>query len=77
MRWITRENVRVDRVASPWLIKRFVDPEVEFRFVPEAELLRAAQKEQATPFDATRFPKSCGITEAIAAHSRRFSKTSN
>jgi hypothetical protein len=34
MRWITRENVKVDRVACPWLIKRFVDPEAEFLFVP-------------------------------------------
>jgi hypothetical protein len=57
MRWITRENVKVDRVACPWLIKRFVDPQAEFLFVPEAELLIAAQREGATPFDATRFPE--------------------
>jgi hypothetical protein len=55
MRWITRENVKVDRVACPWLIKRFVDHEAEFLFVPEAELLTAATREGATPFDATRF----------------------
>jgi hypothetical protein len=55
MRWITRENVQVDRVACPWLIKRFVDRDAEFLFVPEAELLDAAKREQATPFDATRF----------------------
>lgn len=57
MRWITRENVKVDRVACPWLIKRFVDPQAEFLFVPEHELLAAAQREGATPFDATRFPE--------------------
>jgi len=57
MRWITRENIKVDRVACPWLIQRFVDPQAEFLFVPEADLLTAAQRESATPFDATRFPE--------------------
>lgn len=56
MRWITRENIKVDRVACPWLIKRFVDAAAEFLFVPEAELLEAAAREGATPFDATRLP---------------------
>lgn len=54
MRWITREHVKVDRVACPWLIKRFVDPNAEFLFVAEQELLATAAREQATPFDATR-----------------------
>jgi hypothetical protein len=57
MRWITRENVRVDRVACPWLIKRFVDNDAEFLFVPEDELLLTADRERATPFDATRLPE--------------------
>lgn len=55
MQWITRQNVKVDRVACPWLIKRFVDHDAEFLFVPESELLGAAARERATPFDATRF----------------------
>ena len=55
MRWITRENVKVDRVACPWLINRFVDSDATFLFVPEGELLEAAKRENATPFDATRF----------------------
>ena len=54
MKWITRSNVKVDRVACPWLIRRFVDASAEFLFVPEAELLEAAAREQATPFDAPR-----------------------
>ena len=54
MKWITREHVKVDRVACPWLIKRFVDKDAEFLFVPEGELLAAASRENATPFDATR-----------------------
>jgi hypothetical protein len=57
MRWVTRENVRVDRVACPWLIKRFVDPDAEFLFVPEAELLATAARLRATPFDAERLPE--------------------
>ena len=54
MKWITRRNVKVDRVACPWLIQRFVDPEAEFLFVDESELLAAAKREEATPFDAPR-----------------------
>lgn len=57
MRWITRENVKVDRVACPWLIRRFVDSDAEFLFVPESELLVAAKRERAAPFDAMRFPE--------------------
>ena len=57
MRWITRRNVKVDRVACPWLIKRFIDPRAEFLFVPEEQLLERARQEGAIPFDATRFPE--------------------
>ena len=54
MKWITRSNVKVDRVACPWLIRRFVDHSAEFLFVEEAQLLEAAARERATPFDAPR-----------------------
>lgn len=57
MKWITRSDVKVDRVACPWLIRRFVDPEAEFLFVPEDQLLETAGREGAIPFDATRFPE--------------------
>jgi hypothetical protein len=57
MKWITRENVKVDRVACPWLIKRFVDAAAEFLFVPEDQLQAAARAQNAIPFDATRFPE--------------------
>jgi hypothetical protein len=57
MKWITRSNVKVDRVACPWLIRRFVDPDAEFLFVPEDQLLDTAGREGAIPFDATRFPE--------------------
>ena len=52
MKWVTRENVHVDRVACPWLIKRFVDPEAEFLFVPPEKVKETAEKQKATPFDA-------------------------
>lgn len=51
MKWITREHVKVDRVACPWLIRRFVDPEAEFLFVPADSVLRVAADTGATPFD--------------------------
>ncbi|MGH9669466.1 MAG: chromate resistance protein ChrB domain-containing protein [Terriglobales bacterium] len=57
MKWITRSNVKVDRVACPWLIRRFVDPAAEFLFVPESDLLAAAKREHAIPFDAPRLPE--------------------
>ena len=54
MKWVTRKNVKVDRVACPWLIRRFIDPQAEFLFVAEDQLLETAQREGATPFDAPR-----------------------
>src|SRR5262250_350337 len=57
MKWITRQNVKVDRVACPWLIKRFVDTDANFIFVPEDQLLEAARREGAIPFDASRIPE--------------------
>src|SRR5204863_717136 len=51
MKWITRENVHVDRVACPWLLRRFVDREAEFLFVPADQVLEIAAREGATPFD--------------------------
>src|SRR5450759_4762806 len=53
MKWITREHVKVDRVACPWLIKRFVDPDAEFMFVPGEEVVAAAEREGATPYDVS------------------------
>jgi hypothetical protein len=51
MKWITRERVKVDRVACPWLIRKYIDPQAEFLFVPEDTVLEVAQREGATPFD--------------------------
>ncbi len=51
MKWITREKVKVDRVACPWLIRRFVDPDAEFFFVPAGEVIARATELGAIPFD--------------------------
>lgn len=51
MKWVTREKARVDRIACPWLISRFVDREPQFLFVPAAEVMTAADREGATPYD--------------------------
>ena len=51
MRWITRERPKIDRVACPWLIARFLDKEPEFIFVPPDEVVDKAQKLDAIPYD--------------------------
>jgi hypothetical protein len=51
MRWVTRSHVHVDRVACPWLIKRFVDSDAEFMFVPRSEVQRIAAETGAIPYD--------------------------
>jgi len=53
MKWITREHVKVDRVACPWLITKFVDPAAEFLFVPADQVMAVAQRDGATPYDVT------------------------
>ena len=51
MKWITRERVKVDRVACPWLIKKFVDKEAEFFFVPAETVMNEAKRLGASLFD--------------------------
>ena len=51
MKWITRAHVKVDRVACPWFIKKFVDTDATFYFVPSDQVMREAAKIGATPFD--------------------------
>ncbi len=51
MKWVTREKARVDRIACPWLITRFIDKEPTFLFVPAAEVLAVAKREDAIPYD--------------------------
>lgn len=51
MKWITRERPKVDRIACPWLIRRFVDSEAEFLYVPVDQVMAVAEREEAIPFD--------------------------
>jgi hypothetical protein len=51
MKWITREHVKVDRVACPWLIRKFVDPDAEFIFVPADRVMSEAERLGALPYD--------------------------
>ena len=51
MKWVTRKNANVDRVACPWLIKRFVDDKAQFLYVPADEVMATAEREGAIPYD--------------------------
>ena len=52
VKWVTREHPRTDRIACPWLIRKFIDPEAEIVYVPAADVLSYAEREGATSFDA-------------------------
>lgn len=51
MQWITRERPKIDRIACPWLIARFIDKEPDFLYAPAGEVLRIAQETGAVPYD--------------------------
>jgi hypothetical protein len=51
MKWITRERPKIDRIACPWLIRRFVDPVAEFIFVPKEQVFEKADELEAIPYD--------------------------
>ena len=51
MKWVTRARPMVDRIACPWLIKRFVDPGAEFLYVPADQVMAVAERENAIPYD--------------------------
>jgi hypothetical protein len=73
MKWITREHVKVDRVACPWLIRKKIDPRAEFLFVPAEKVLEAAQVEGAIPFDVAgvqfgHHGKECSFDALVKEH---------
>jgi hypothetical protein len=73
MKWITRERVKVDRVACPWLIKKFVDPEAEFLFVPMDQVTEVAERTKAIPFDVPGVElghrgKACSFDAVVAKY---------
>ncbi|MCW1384509.1 MULTISPECIES: chromate resistance protein ChrB domain-containing protein [unclassified Novosphingobium] len=51
MKWVTRERPKIDRIACPWLIRRFIEPEAEFLYVPADQVLDTAETEGAIPYD--------------------------
>ena len=53
MKWITRERPKIDRIACPWLVERFIDKTPEFLFVPSQDVLRVAEKTGAIPYDVS------------------------
>ncbi len=52
MKWVTRERPKTDRIACPWLIKKFIDKDAEIIYVPRDQVLETAEREGATSFDA-------------------------
>jgi hypothetical protein len=73
MKWITRERVKVDRVACPWLIRKFIDPNAEFLFVPAENVIDAAASEGAIPFDVPgvelgHHGKECSFDALVKKH---------
>ena len=51
MKWITRERPKIDRIACPWMIKKFIDHDAEFLYVPKEDVLRVAKEKNAIPYD--------------------------
>src|SRR6266536_1170726 len=52
MKWVTREQPKTDRIACPWLIRNFIDPQAEFLYVPPEQVLEVAEREGASSYDA-------------------------
>ena len=74
MKWITRERPKIDRIACPWLIRRFVDEEAEFIYVPASEVLDEAKKQHAIAFDIagteyTHYGDQCTFDYILQKHS--------
>jgi len=61
MRWITREHPKIDRVACPWLITRFIDPQAEFLFAPPAEVRTRAAELDAILYDVEAFSRRASV----------------
>jgi AraC-like DNA-binding protein len=73
MKWITRERPKIDRIACPWLIKRFIDKDAEFIYVPFEEVIRKAKELDAIPFDLpkveyTHYGEECTFDYLIKKH---------
>ena len=72
-RWVTRERPKIDRIACPWLVRRFVDPDAEFLYVPAADVRRVAAEREAIPYDIPDVEFShegerCSFDAFLSAH---------
>jgi hypothetical protein len=73
MKWVTRERVKVDRVACPWLIRKFIDPHAEFLFVPAERVMETATRENSIPYDVPgvefgHHGKECSFDALVKKH---------
>ena len=73
MKWITRERPKIDRIACPWLIKRFVDPDAEFIYVPKENVFDEANKTGAIPYDIpgaeySHYDEECTFDYIVKKH---------
>ena len=73
MKWITRERPKIDRIACPWLIKRFVDAEAEFIYVPKDKVFEEAKKQEAIPYDIpgaeySHYGEACTFDYIVKKH---------
>jgi hypothetical protein len=73
MKWVTRKKVKVDRVACPWLIRTFIDPQAQFLFVPTDQVLAVAEREKAIPYDVPNVEvehhgKQCSFDALVKKH---------
>ncbi len=73
MKWVTRERVKVDRVACPWLIRKFIDPAAEFMFVPADQVMAVAARDGAIPYDVPNVEfghhgKECSFDAILKKH---------
>jgi len=73
MKWVTRERVKVDRVACPWLIRKFIDPQAQFLFVPADQVMTVAERERAIPYDVPgvefgHHGKECSFDAIVKKH---------
>ena len=73
MKWVTRERPKIDRIACPWLIARFIDASPEFLYVPAGDVLRVAAETGATPYDVpgvemTHVGERCSFDAFLRKH---------
>lgn len=73
MKWVTRERPKIDRIACPWLVKRFIDPAAEFLYVPADQVLETAARTDAIPYDIPgveygHFGELCSFDAFICKH---------